>query len=172
MPAVEFQRGDITQAQVDAVVNAANTDLMLGAGVAGAIRRAGGPAIQEECDRIGPVALGEAAITGGGRLPAPYVIHAAGMRLGGGVSVDSCRRATLNSLRRAEEKQLRSIAFPAIGAGVGGLEMRECARVMLGAVREHLQGKTSLERVVFVLFDESALRTFEETWNDLCGKAS
>ena len=163
MPAVEFQVGDITQAQVDAVVNAANTNLLLGAGVAGAIRRAGGPAIQEECDRIGPIPLGEAAITGGGRLSAPYVIHAAGMHLGSGVTSDSCRRATLNSLRRAGEKQLKSIAFPAIGTGVGGLEMAECALVMLGAVREQL-GKTSLERVVFVLFDESARRTFEKTW--------
>ena len=167
MPAVEFQRGDITQAEVDAVVNAANTDLALGAGVAGAIRRAGGPTIQEECNRIGPIPLGEAAITGGGRLRARHVIHAAGMHLSGTVSADSCRRATLNSLRRAEEKQLQSIAFPAIGTGVGGLDMAECARVMLGAVREHLQGKTSLERMVFVLFDESALRTFEKTWNDL-----
>ncbi len=167
MPAVEFQRGDITQADVDAVVNAANTDLKLGAGVAGAIRRAGGPAIQEECDRLGPVPLGEAAITGGGRLRAHYVIHAAGMHLGGGVSADSCRRATLNSLRRAEEKQLKSIAFPAIGTGVGGLEMAECARAMLSAVREHLKGATSLERVVFVLFDEPSLAIFKKVWDDI-----
>ena len=122
MPAVEFEVGDITQAQVDAVVNAANTDLLLGAGVAGAIRRAGGPAIQEECNRLGPIPLGEAALTGGGQLTAHYVIHAAGMQLGSGVTADSCRLATLNSLRRAGEKQLKSIAFPAIGTGVGGLE--------------------------------------------------
>ena len=171
MPAVEFQVGDITQAQVDAVVNAANTELLLGAGVAGAIRRAGGPAIQEECNQIGPIPLGEAAITAGGRLAARFVIHAAGMRLGSGVSADSCRRATLNSLRRAEEKQLKSIAFPAIGTGVGGLEMGECARVMLGVVREQ-PGKTSLERVVFVLFDESARRTFERTWDELSRQPS
>ena len=169
---VEFERGDITQAGVDAVVNAANTDLMLGAGVAGAIRRAGGPGIQEECNRIGPIPLGEAAITGGGNLRARYVIHAAGMHLGGGVSADSCRLATLNSLRRAGEKQLKSIAFPAIGTGVGGLDMAECARVMLGAVREHGKGQTSLERVVFVLFDEPAKKIFEKTWNDLSREAS
>ncbi len=172
MSTVEFQRGDITQADVDAVVNAANTDLMLGAGVAGAIRRAGGPGIQEECNRIGPIPLGEAAITGAGKLRARYVIHAAGMHLGGGVSAESCRKATLNSLKRAEEKQLQSIAFPAIGTGVGGLDMAACARVMLGAVREHLKGKTSLERVVFVLFDETARQVFEKTWNDLSRKAS
>lgn len=172
MTGVEFIRGDITQAEVDAIVNAANTDLLLGAGVAGAIRRAGGPSIQEECNRIGAIPLGEAAITGAGHLPAQYVIHAAGMHLGGVVSADSCRRATLNSLRRAEEKQLKSIAFPAIGTGVGGLEMEACAGIMLAAVKKHLEGRTSLERVVFVLFDGSAKRIFEQTWDDLRREAS
>ena len=161
---VEFRRGDITQADVDAVVNAANTDLLLGAGVAGAIRRAGGPSIQEECNRIGPISLGEAAITGGGDLKARYVIHAAGMHLGGGVSAESCRNATRNSLLRAREKKLKSIAFPAIGTGVGGLDMAECARVMLQAVRDNSEG---LERVVFVLYDAEALGIFERTWQEI-----
>src|SRR5512140_1649572 len=110
---VEFIRGDITGQDVDAIVNAANTSLWLGSGVAGAIRVKGGPAIQEECDRIGPIALGEAAITGGGRLKARYVIHAAGMDLGGGVSPQSCWAATSHSLERADENGLKSIAFPA-----------------------------------------------------------
>ncbi len=160
---VEFRKGDITEADVDAVVNAANTRLQLGAGVAGAIRHKGGPTIQQECDRIGPVELGEAAITAGGRLQASYVIHAAGMRLGDGVTADSCRAATVNSLRRAEEKQLRSIAFPAIGTGVGGLDMGSCAETMLRAVRGHTPG--SLQRVLFVLFDDAALAAFQKTWN-------
>jgi O-acetyl-ADP-ribose deacetylase (regulator of RNase III) len=166
---VEFVTGDITRQHVDAIVNAANTDLQLGAGVAGAIRRAGGPAIQEECDRVGPIPLGEAAITGGGNLPAAWVIHAAGMHLGGGVSAQACADATRHSLQRAAEKGLKSVAFPAIGTGVGGLGMGECARVMLGEAATHLSGQSSVERVVFVLFDDAARAVFERTWNDIRG---
>lgn len=162
---VEFAKGDITDAEVDAVVNAANTGLMLGAGVAGAIRRKGGPAIQQECDRIGPIPLGEAALTGGGNLKARFVIHAAGMHLGGGVTAESCAAATRNSLLRAEEKQLCSVAFPAIGTGVGGLNLESCARVMLRAVREH--PSRFVERVLFVLYDDAALRAFEHTWKQM-----
>jgi O-acetyl-ADP-ribose deacetylase (regulator of RNase III) len=163
---VEFQQGDITQAGVDAIVNAANTELLLGAGVAGAIRRAGGPAIQEECNRIGPIPLGEAAVTGGGNLKARYVIHAAGMDLGGGVTAETCRRATRNSLLRAQEKGVKSVAFPAIGTGVGGLDMAACARLMLQTVREN----PVVERVVFVLFDPAALAVFQKTWHELAGR--
>jgi len=164
---VEFAKGDITEADVDAVVNAANTDLQLGAGVAGAIRRRGGPSIQEECNQIGPIALGEAAITGGGELKARYVIHAAGMHLGGGVTPSSCEAATRNSLYHAEDKKLRSIAFPAIGTGVGGLDLERCARVMLHVVREHRP--VTLERVLFVLFNDAGLQTFEQTWKQMSG---
>jgi len=160
---VEFQQGDITQADVEAIVNAANTELWLGAGVAGAIRRAGGPSIQEECNRIGAIRLGEAAITAGGNLKARYVIHAAGMDLGGGVSAQSCREATRNSLLRAQEKQIKSIAFPAIGTGVGGLDMAACARVMLETVRNN----AIVDRVVFVLFDSQALGIFQKVWHEL-----
>jgi O-acetyl-ADP-ribose deacetylase (regulator of RNase III) len=167
MSAVEFVTGDITRQRVDAIVNAANTDLLLGAGVAGAIRRAGGPAIQEECNGIGPIPLGEAAVTSGGDLPAPWVIHAAGMYLGGGVSAKSCAAATCHSLQRAAEKGLKSVAFPAIGTGVGGLGMAECARVMLGEVEAHWRSKTSVERVVFVLYDDAARAVFERTWHDI-----
>ncbi len=162
---VEFRKGDITEADVDAIVNAANTGLQLGAGVAGAIRRTGGPSIQRECDAIGPIPLGDAAVTGGGNLRARYVIHAAGMHLGGGVSDESCGAATTNSLRRAEEKKLATVALPAIGAGVGGLAMGRCALIMLGVVRGHLPG--SLKRVVFVLYDDAALATFETTWKQM-----
>lgn len=173
MATVEFELGDITKACVDAVVNAANTDLLLGAGVAGAIRRAGGPTIQEECNRlVRPIPLGEAAMTSGGKLVASYVIHAAGMHLGSAVNRDSCHHATKNSLRRANEKRLASIAFPAIGTGFGGLDVEECASAMLNAVQEHLRGPTSLERVVFVLYDESAKSVFESVWNELTRKRS
>src|ERR1043166_3611492 len=153
---VTLQQGDITDADVDAVVNAANTDLQLGAGVAGAIRRKGGPTIQQECNVIGPVPLGEAAITGGGQLKARHVIHAASMRLGGLTSEESLRAATINSLKRAAEKQLTSLAFPAIGTGIAGFPLTHCAQAMLEEVHAHLSGPTSLQRVLFVLFDDPA----------------
>lgn len=155
--------GDITDMEVDAVVNAANTDLILGSGVAGAIRKKGGPSIQRECDRIGPVPLGEAAVTGAGNLKAKYVIHAAGMHPGGSVSRRSLSDATKNSLVRADEKGLRSIAFPAVGTGVGGFPLGECAHIMIDTVSAHLEtGETALEKVFFVLFDEPSYAVFEE----------
>lgn len=160
---VSLQQGDITEARVDAIVNAANTQLQLGAGVAGAIRRRGGPSIQQECDALGPVSLGEAAITGGGQLSARYVIHAASMHLGGATNEESLRDATRQSLRRAEEKQLSSIAFPAVGTGIAGFSMTRCAQIMLDEVRSHLHGSTTLQQVLFVLFDEAALHVFRDT---------
>ena len=159
---ISLQQGDITDAEVDAVVNAANTQLQLGAGVAGAIRRKGGPTIQQECDAIGPVPLGEAALTRGGQLKASYVIHAASMHLGGLTSEKSLRDATLNSLKRATEKQLTSIAFPAIGTGIAGFPLDRCAAIMLEEVHKHLSGPTSLQQVSFVLFDAPALRSFQQ----------
>ena len=158
-----LRQGDITEADVDAVVNAANTQLQLGAGVAGAIRRNGGPTIQQECDAIGPISLGEAAMTGGGQLKARYVIHAASMQLGGLTTESSLRDSTINSLKRAEEKRLTSIAFPAIGTGIAGFPLTRCAHVMLEEVRTHLSGPTSLQQVFFVLFDAPALGAFQQT---------
>jgi O-acetyl-ADP-ribose deacetylase len=162
-----FLKGDITDMAVDAVVNAANTDLMLGAGVAGAIRRKGGPRIAEECERIGPIPLGEAAVTTGGNLKAFYVIHAASMRLGGNTTADSLRQSTHNSLQRAEEKGFKSIAFPAIGTGVAGFPMKECATIMIQEVLRHLERRTSLERIHFVLYDENSLKVFEQAYGEL-----
>ena len=159
---ISLQQGDITDAEVDAIVNAANTQLQLGAGVAGAIRRKGGPTIQQECDAIGPVPLGEAALTHSGQLTARYVIHAASMHLGGLTSEDSLRAATVNSLKRAAEKQLTSIAFPAIGTGIAGFPLARCAVIMLEEVRKHLSGPTSLQQVSFVLFDALALQSFRD----------
>jgi O-acetyl-ADP-ribose deacetylase len=160
-------QGDITDMAADAIVNAANTDLMLGAGVAGTIRRKGGPAIQEECDRIGRIRLGEAAVTTGGTLKAGYVIHAAGMHLGGRVTAESLRQTTRQSLLRAEEHGFKSIAFPAIGTGVGGFPLDQCAEIMIGETLEHLKSRTSLERIYFVLFDTAAVKVFEETYKRL-----
>src|SRR5271156_119989 len=156
---IRLSQGDLTEA--DAIVNAANNDLILGGGVAGAIRLKGGPAIQEECTRIGAIALGEAAITGAGRLRARHVIHAASMRLGESTSESNLRAATRNSLMRARENSLRSIAFPAIGTGIAGFPIERCARVMREEVRAHLCGPTTLELIAFVLFDRRSLEVFE-----------
>jgi O-acetyl-ADP-ribose deacetylase (regulator of RNase III) len=164
---IQIVQGDLTDQAVDAIVNAANNDLKLGGGVAGAIRRKGGISIQEECDRIGSIPLGEAAVTGAGALKARYVIHAASMSLGGRTTEQNLRLATRNSLRRANEKGLRSIAFPAVGAGIAGFPIRRCAEVMLEEVVRHLSGPTSLESVRFVLYDASAYETFRDVYEAL-----
>ena len=158
---IALRQGDLTEADVDAIVNAANNDLMLGGGVAGAIRVKGGPTIQQECDKIGTIPLGEAAITGAGLLHARHVIHAASMRLGESTSEDNLRAATRNSLMRADENSLKTIAFPAIGSGIASFPIERCAQVMLEEVRAHLSGPTTLERVEFVLFDRRSLEVFE-----------
>jgi O-acetyl-ADP-ribose deacetylase (regulator of RNase III) len=164
---IQLVQGDITDMNVDAVVNAANNDLVLGAGVAGAIRRKGGEQIQKECDEIGTIPIGTAAITSGGRLKARWVLHAASMELGGSTTAASLRGSTLHSLRLAEKKNLKSIAFPAIGAGIGGFPPRECAEVMLRAVFEHLRQPTSLDAVYFVLYDQPTFKIFAEVLEGL-----
>ncbi len=172
MPArIYLMKGDITEVEVDAIVNAANNDLVLGAGVAGAIRSKGGPRIQEECDRIGSIRLGEAAVTTAGNLKAYYVIHAASMQLGGRTTAESLRNSTRNSLLRAEEKGFKTIAFPAIGTGIAGFPTQECAEIMIGEVLEHLKSRTSLEKIYFVLYDDAALKTFEENYRKFTGHA-
>ncbi len=167
---IVISQGDITEAEVEAIVNAANTDLMLGAGVAGAIRRKGGPEVLMQCAEHGPVKLGEAARTGAGALKARYVIHAASMHLGGVTSAESLRNAVRNSLARAEEKELKTLAFPAIGTGVAGFPMKQCAEIMLEEILRHIRGETSLEEVHFVLFDERGLETFQKTYSELAEK--
>ena len=164
---VTLRQGDLTAAKVDAIVNAANNDLILGGGVAGAIRAKGGPSIQEECNRIGPIPIGEAAITGAGSLNARHVIHAASMRMGGLTSEDNLRTATRNSLLRAKEGGLVSIAFPAIGTGIAAFPLERCAEVMLAEVRDHLRQATSIASVEFVLFDRRSFEIFERVFNDI-----
>jgi O-acetyl-ADP-ribose deacetylase (regulator of RNase III) len=153
--------GDITAQAVDAIVNAANSALVLGSGVAGAIRSKGGPEIQAECDRIGSIAVGEAAVTGAGKLPARFVIHAAGMPPGGQASETSVASAMRAALERARERGCRSVAVPALGAGVGGVPLQRCAEILLEEARRHLAGETPLEEIRFVLFGEPAYRVFE-----------
>ena len=159
---VTIRQGDITDSDTDAIVNAANNDLVLGAGVAGAIRRKGGASIQTECDRIGPIPLGDAAITDGGNLKARHVIHAASMRLGGTTNEVNLRSSTRKSLSIAKDRGLNSMAFPAIGTGIAGFPLDRCAEVMLSEVRDHLCAPTSLKRVDFVLFDDAARAIFEQ----------
>ena len=153
--------GDITGQEVDAIVNAANSDLILGAGVAGAIREKGGPSIQEECNAHGPVEVGGAAITGAGELPARFVIHAASMSPGGEATEESVRGSMRRSLELARENGCRSVAVPAIGAGIAGFSVQRCAEVLLEEARHHMDGETTLEEVRFVLFGEPTYRIFE-----------
>ncbi|MFI5058628.1 MAG: macro domain-containing protein [Candidatus Acidiferrales bacterium] len=148
----------------DAIVNAANNDLILGGGVAGAIRRKGGDQIQRECNAIGSIPVGYAAITSGGQLKARFVIHAASMALGGATTAETLRHSTGHTLRIAAERGLKSIAFPAVGTGIAGFALKECAEIMLREAARHLKGETSLERIYFVLFDEHARSIFEQTW--------
>jgi O-acetyl-ADP-ribose deacetylase len=151
---VRIVRGDITTIKVDAIVNAANSSLMGGGGVDGAIHRAGGPAILEECRKIGHCATGNAVLTGGGDLPAKYVIHTVGPRWGGGKNAESdlLRKAYDNSQKLAAKQKLASIAFPSISTGIYGYPIEEASLVAIKTVLAHLDTKTSLKEVQFVLF--------------------
>ena len=161
-------QGDITEMDTDAIVNAANKNLVLGAGVAGAIRTKGGPAIQEECNRIGGAAVGGAVITTGGNLKASYVIHSVGPRMGEGDEDQKLADATRNSLNLANKKGLSSIAFPAISSGIFGFPKDRCAQIMLATVVETLKKEeSSVKKVVFCLWGEETLQIFEESANKI-----
>jgi O-acetyl-ADP-ribose deacetylase len=162
---VDVIQGDLTQQDVDAIVNAANNDLELGGGVAGAIARAGGPQIQAECRSIGPVEVGDAAITSGGNLTARFVIHAASMHLGGRTSADSLRGSTRRSLEIASDRGLRSVAFPAVGTGIARFPLKECARIMIEEVVAHSRKPSSVRQVRFVLFGGDAESAFRDEAN-------
>jgi O-acetyl-ADP-ribose deacetylase (regulator of RNase III) len=158
---VEVRQADVTKLDLDAIANAANTQLRHGGGVAGAIVRAGGRSIQEESDRKAPIGLGEAIETGAGTLPARWVIHAATMELGGPTSEDAIRRATASTLAKAEELGARSLGLVAFGTGVGGFPVEEAARIEVEEVRRHEAGGTGIELVVFAVFGTDALEAFE-----------
>ena len=164
---IVIQQGDLTEMDTDAIVNAANNDLILGAGVAGAIRRKGGEEIQRECEAIGSIPVGYAAITGGGKLKARFVIHAASMQLGRETSSAALRGSTAHALKIASERGLKTVAFPAVGTGIAGFPMRECAEIMLREAALHLKGESSLEKIYFVLFDENACGIFQGAWKRL-----
>ena len=158
---VEVLETDITTLEVDAIANAANTRLAHGGGVAGAIARAGGPAVQRESDRRAPIGLGEAVETTAGHMPARWVIHAATMELGGPTSADIVRRATAATLWKAEELGARSLALVAFGTGVGGFPVDDAAEIEADEVRRHLDSGSRLERIVFTVRGAQAREAFE-----------
>jgi O-acetyl-ADP-ribose deacetylase len=158
---LELLQGDITELPVDAIVNAANSDLILGSGVAGAIARKGGPSIQAECNEIGGCPVGSAVITGSGSLPCTYVIHAVGPRYGEGDEERKLANATRASLQLAKQHSLTDMAFPAISTGVFGYPMADCARIMLRTILDFAQSDHgSVRRVIMCLWDSDALDIF------------
>jgi O-acetyl-ADP-ribose deacetylase (regulator of RNase III) len=167
---LELVQGDITDQTTDAIVNAANTALQMGGGVAGAIRRRGGPAIQEECNSIGGTFVGGAVMTTGGKLAAKCVIHAVGPRQGDEHADAKLKDATLNSLKLADKNRLKSITFPAISTGIYGFPKDRCATIMLSTTIAYLEGPTKLEKVVYCLYDNKTLEIFEHTLQSLTQK--
>jgi len=160
MAKITLYQGDITQLATEPIVNAANNHLWMGGGVAGAIKRAGGAEIEREAVSKGPIPIGEAVVTGADRLKARYVIHAAAMGQDLRTDAEKIRAATVSSLKRADELGLRSVAFPALGSGVGGFSYRRAAEVMIEAIRRHLARQTALEEVVLALYGEQAYDAF------------
>ena len=166
-PRIVIIDGDLVEQHVDAIVNAANSDLALGGGVAGAIRRRGGPAIQRECDARGPIDVGEAAITGAGDLSARHVIHAASMAPGGRTTADSLKSSMDHAFRIARDNNVQTIAIPAVGTGIAGFPIDACARVMAVSLRNALAGGWTPTEVRFVLFGAPAKASFEGSFRAL-----
>ncbi len=162
---IKLKQGDITDMEVDAIVNAANAQLILGSGVAGAIRIKGGPKIQEECNQIGGTFVGGAVITNGGDLKAKHVIHAIGPRLGEGDEDQKLKNATLNSLKLMDEHGLSSIAFPAISTGVFGYPIDKCAKIMISTTKEYLKNDTQIKEVIFCLYTSTDFEIFDKFLN-------
>lgn len=163
---IEVVDSDITRLDVDAIANAANTRLLHGGGVAGAISQAGGPVIDRESASKSPIGLGDAVATSAGDMPSRWVIHAATMELGGPTSADIIRRATAATLRVADELGARSLALVAFGTGVGGFPVEEAARIEVEEVRRHLEGTSGIERVVFAVRGAAARAAFEAALGD------
>jgi O-acetyl-ADP-ribose deacetylase (regulator of RNase III) len=160
---LKMMRADITTVDADAIVNSANNDLVMGGGVSGAIRRVAGQAVQDECHKIGTVPLGTAVVTTGGLLKAQWIIHAAVNPLGMWADAKSVRNATKAVLKRADEKQVKRLAFPALGTGAGALAVERCADILIEEVMKHCEAdQTPLEEVMFVLYDEKPFAIFEE----------
>ncbi len=161
MARLEAREADITKLEVDAITNAANTELRHAGGVAAAIVRAGGPEVQEQSLDKAPIGLGEAIETTAGRMPARWVIHAATMELGGPTSDEIIRRATASTLAKADDLGARSLGLVAFGTGVGGFPVDDAARIEVEEVRRHLAAGSELELVVFAVFGPAAREAFE-----------
>ncbi len=159
---LEILQGDITEQDTEAIVNAANNFLWMGAGVAGAIKRKGGQEIETEAIAQGPIEVGQAVITSGGKLKAKYVIHAAAMGQDLNTNADFLKLATHNSLKLAETKNIQSISLPAIGTGVGGFSIFQCANIMLLEAIDFLQKSQNLKLIRFVLYDKEVYDAFNE----------
>ena len=157
---IKLVQGDITELNTDVIVNAANAQLILGGGVAGAIRRKGGAKIQEECNNIGGSFVGGAIITTGGNLTSKYVIHAVGPRMGEGDEDPKLKNAVINSLKLMDEYGLKTIAFPAISTGIFGYPIDRCAKIMIFTAKKYLGGETQIKEVVFCLYSESDYEVF------------
>jgi O-acetyl-ADP-ribose deacetylase (regulator of RNase III) len=161
MAEIEVADADITTLEVDAIANAANTELLHGGGVAAAIARAAGPALDRESRERAPIGLGEAVETTAGDMPSRWVIHAATMELGGPTSAEVIRRATRSTLAAADRLGARSLALVAFGTGVGGFPLDEAARIEVEEVRRHVGAGSGLERVVFAVHGERARLAFQ-----------
>ena len=168
-PRIVIMAGDLGEQEVDAIVNAANNDLVLGGGVAGAIRSRGGPSIQEECDAHGPVKVGEAAVTGAGELAARHVIHAASMALGGITTTESLQSSMDHAFQLAQQLGVKTIGIPAVGTGIAGYPIDECAVVMARSLRRALANGWEPDEVRFVLFGDGARRLFQASFQDIFG---
>jgi O-acetyl-ADP-ribose deacetylase (regulator of RNase III) len=166
MAEIEVQQADITRLEVDAIANAANTELRHGGGVAGGISRAGGPSVQSESDERAPIELGEAVETTAGDMPCRWVIHAATMELGGPTSAEIIRRATASTLAKADELGAKSLALVAFGTGVGGFPLDEAARIEVEEVRRHVDQGSGLERVIFAVRGEDAEAAFQSAMSE------
>jgi O-acetyl-ADP-ribose deacetylase (regulator of RNase III) len=160
---IRIVEGNIALLDVEAVVNAANRQLQLGSGVAGAIRTYGGPSIQEECDKLGPIEVGDAVITGGGNLKAKYVIHAVGPRMGEGDEAAKLARATRRSIGIAAQRKIKSLAIPAISTGVFGFPLQECSEIMLRSAMDFLKISDFPKEIFFCLYGQEAYAVFLRT---------
>ncbi len=159
---IEMVQGDITEAKTEAIVNAANNHLWMGSGVAGSIKRKGGIEIEQDAMSKGPIEVGQAVASMAGKLPYKYVIHAAGMGQDLRTDRNIVYESTCHSLLLADSLRLQSLAFPAIGTGVGGLSAAACAEAMLDAVRQSKSQLKYLEKIVFVLFDKDSYDSFRK----------
>ena len=168
-PRIVIIAGDLVEQDVDAIVNAANSDLILGGGVAGAIRSRGGPTIQAECDAHGPVNVGDAAVTGAGELPAHHVIHAASMALGGPTTTESLQSSMDHAFRLAQQLGVKTIGVPAVGTGIAGFPIDACAVVMARSLRRAFDNGWTPDEVRFVLFGDGARRAFQASFQDAFG---